>query len=77
MSHIDKASIEAGHNLVHLGQVDVSHGEMLLAHFSLKLYEPFVFQQSDGDFRPGSIYYQFACHKLYQSGVYGYMRWGA
>ena len=64
IAHIHKACVQARHQFPDLCQVDVSHDERGFAPFFLKLHEPFVFQQCDGDFLGLNVYYNFACHSF-------------
>ena len=61
---IYEASIESGHELSDLSQIDVAHREMFGSSFALIFDKSLVFQQCDGYVFGRHIYNYFACHVL-------------
>lgn len=62
VSHIDKASIEAWHNLANAGQIYVADGILLGSSFALEFDEFLVLEECDGDVVLLDVDNDFACH---------------
>ena len=55
VSDVDERSIQTGHDLANLAQIDISHREARLTLFLVELDEHLVFGQRNGDFSRGYV----------------------
>ena len=47
IAYVNEGSIEAGHQLLYLAQIDIAYGKRFVASLFLELHEAFVFQNGD------------------------------
>ena len=62
--YIDECRIESRHDLAHLSEVDVPHGEPRLTLLLVQFDKNLVFTQGDGDLGRSDVYDEFSVHLL-------------
>ena len=63
-THVNESRIEAGHELLHLGNVEITNGIGSVARLLLERHEAAILKQGGGYFVGSDVDYKIAAHSV-------------